>query len=133
MRRSIIEALTYPRILMTSQMDVGDCPMHRYFNPAHQSCQVCIQYEECIWLNSNDEFSVLLDKPMDVLFEAFVFSIEHVDAHVSSNKHNFRRCVCESCSWLRDARRLAWEYTSRPAMISGALSRQIDADSNDRS
>lgn len=109
MKRQIIEALTYPRILMMANLDLEECPQNSYFNPAHPSCQLCEQGEECHWLNQNDEFSVLASKPLQLLYEALQFSIEYVDAQSSRAKHNVRRCACESCHWVRKARRLAWD------------------------
>jgi len=110
MRQRFIEALTYPRMLMISLMDFNECPMNRYFNPGHESCQICEQGDECHWLNSNDEFSVLAEQPMDALVGAFVFSTDYVDAYISRQNHNPRRCACETCSWLRDAWHLIREY-----------------------
>jgi len=113
MRRKIIEALTYPRMLMMARMDLRDCPMHHYFNAAEEICRLCDQDKECRWLNSNDEFTVLAEQPMEVLFEAFSFSIDYVDAHVSRNGHNSRRCTCDTCLWVKDARHLARQYLGR--------------------
>ncbi len=110
MRRKIIEALTYPRMLMISRMDLQNCPMNLYFNAGNEICSSCDQDDECRWLNTNDEFTVLAEEPIEVLFEAFSFSIDYVDAHVTHRGHNFRRCTCESCCWVRDARHLARKY-----------------------
>ena len=112
MRRRIIEALTYPRILLLANLEVEECPQNRYFNPAHKACQHCEQGEECHWLNCNDEFSVLAQMPMETLFESLLFCIDYVDAQCSRIDHNVRRCVCDSCAWVRRARRLASEYRS---------------------
>ncbi len=109
MRRRIIEALTYPRMLLLANLDVEECPQNRYFNPAHPSCQHCDQGEECHWLNCNDEFSVLATKPIETLFESLLFGIDYVDAQCSHANHNVRRCACESCHWVRSARHLAWD------------------------
>ena len=110
MRRRIIEQLTYPRMLLLANLDVGECPQNRYFNPAHNACQRCEQGEECHWLNRNDEFSVLAQLPMKTLFESLSFCIDYVDAQNTRANHNVRRCACESCHWVRKARRLACEY-----------------------
>ncbi|GMR17184.1 MAG: hypothetical protein BMS9Abin32_246 [Gammaproteobacteria bacterium] len=120
MRRRIIESLTYPRILMIAQLDPGDCPLNRYFDAGHQRCRECEQGRECRWLSHNDEFSVLAEQPMERLFEAFSFSIDYVDAQVARQQHNFRRCVCDSCAWLRDARHLAREFKGHTATVPGA-------------
>jgi len=112
MRRRIIEALTYPRIMQLANLDGEKCPMHLIFNPASEGCQICEQGEECHWLNVNDEFSVLAEKPMDSLYESLLFCIDYVDAQCTYASHNVRRCACESCQWVKSARRLAIEYTN---------------------
>jgi hypothetical protein len=124
MRRQIIEALTYPRILLLANLGDDECPQNRYFNPAHPSCQHCDQGEECHWLECNDEFSVLALKPMGALYESLLFSIDYVDTQCSRANHNVRRCACESCHWVRKARRLAREYRNRtPQTTASALRR----------
>ena len=110
MRRRIIEALTYPRILLLANLEVEECPQNRYFNPAHRACQRCEQEKECHWLNCNDEFSVLAQMPMEMLLESLSFCIDYVDAQNTRAYHDVRRCACESCHWVRKARRLACEY-----------------------
>lgn len=122
MRRRIIEALTYPRILLLANLDLEECPQNRYFNPAHRACQHCEQGEECHWLNSNDEFSVLAEKPMEGLFESLLFCIDYVDAQNTHANHNVRRCACESCFWVRKARGLAWEFRSSRQVQQPAVS-----------
>jgi len=110
MRQRIIEALTYPRMLMTSLIDVDECPMHGYFDASVDACQVCDRGTECLWLNRHDEFSVLARKPVKSLFDALTFSMEFVDAYVTRDNHNARRCACETCLWLRETRYLVREY-----------------------
>ena len=110
MRQRIIEALTYPRMLMTGHLDEQNCPLNLYFDHEHESCQYCDKGKQCHWLNRNDEFSMLAKKPMDALIRTFEFSVDYVDAHVTRHHHNPRRCACESCTWLRDARHLVRQY-----------------------
>jgi len=113
MRRRIIEALTYPRMLMISRMDAQNCPLNLYYSADHRACQICDQGEECRWMNRNDEFSMLAQQPIEVLFEAFEFSIDYVDAHISRDGHNFRYCTCDSCTWAKNARYLALRYKGK--------------------
>jgi hypothetical protein len=119
MRRRIIESLTYPRMLMTSRISLQDCPLNRYFDTDARICQSCDQAEECRWLNSNDEFSILAEQPVEILFEALVFSIDYVDAHVSRRHHNYRRCTCETCTWVKEARHLARQYKGKSTIVVG--------------
>ena len=116
MRRLIIEALTYPRIMLLANLEADDCPQNRYFNPGHPRCQLCHQGEECHWLNCNDEFSVLAKKPIDKLHDALLFSIDYVDAQCSDQGHNVRRCACESCEWIRHARQISNQYINIKAL-----------------
>ena len=112
-RQRIIEALTYPRMLMTGQLDDQDCPLNFYYDHDHDSCRFCDRGEQCHWLNRNDEFSMLAKKPMDALIRTFEFSVDFIDAHVTRNNHNPRRCACASCMWLRDARHLVKEFEKK--------------------
>jgi len=113
MRTRFIEALTYPRMLMTAHIDIETCPMHGYFDKTLDACLVCEKGTECLWLNSHDEFSVLARKPIEALFEAFTFSIDYIDAYITRENHNPRRCACDTCDWLREARHLVREYKSQ--------------------
>jgi hypothetical protein len=58
-RQRIIEALTYPRMLMTGHLDEEGCPLNLYFDQDHESCRYCDKGDQCHWLNRNDEFSML--------------------------------------------------------------------------
>ena len=122
MRRRIIEALTYPRMLLSSLMDVSECPMNLYFESTHGACQACEQGTECQWLNHNDEFSVLAQQPMDALFQTFEYSIDYVDAYITRENHRPRRCVCDTCLWLREARQLVREYSNQATAVPRGLS-----------
>lgn len=126
MRQQILEALAYPRILVLANLDADECPQNLYFNPAHPACRDCHQGEECRWLNCNDEITMLSTKPVEELYESLLFCIDFVSAQCAHANHNVRRCACESCAWLRQARRLAWECgKSVPAV-------RLDLDSSAR-
>ncbi len=72
--------------------------------------------EECHRLNCDDEFTTVSQKPMETLYESLLFCIDYVDAHCTHAGHNVRRCACESCHWVRSARRVAsdYRYVRRP-------------------
>ncbi len=117
MRQRIIEALTYPRMVLMSNLEGEECTQNRLFNASHESCQACEQGDECQWLNINDEFSVLVQKPMDSLYASLDFCIDYVEACCSNAHHNVPRCACESCDWVRRSRRLAMEYRNMKAAL----------------
>ena len=110
MRRQIIEALTYPRIMVLANLNGEECSQHLLFNLAHEGCRSCEQGDECHWLNINEEFSILAQKSMDSLYESLRFCIDYVDSQCARASHNARWCACESCHWVRSARRLASDY-----------------------
>ncbi len=124
MRRRIIEALTYPRMMLLGNLDGEECPEQLYFNLAREGCQSCEQGMECHWLTINDEFRVLAQEPMDSLYGSLQFCIDYVDAQCTRASHNVRRCPCESCQWVRSARRLESDYRhkrrsrQRPILVS---------------
>jgi hypothetical protein len=110
MRQRILKALTYPRILVMSNLDGEECLQNLNFNPEQEACQRCEQGEACHWLNCNDELTVVSKKPMATLYESLLFCIDYVDAHCTHASHNVRRCACESCHWVRSAHRIASDY-----------------------
>jgi hypothetical protein len=110
MRQRIIEALTYPRMVLLANLEEENCPQNLYFNAEHEKCRYCEQGEECFWLNYNDKFSVLAQKPMQSLYESLQFCISYVDAQCTRACHNVRRCPCDSCEWIRSARQLVADY-----------------------
>ncbi len=110
MRRRIIEALTYPRMMLLDNLDGEECPEQLYFNPAREWCQTCEQGIECHWLTSNEEFRVLVREPIESLSKSLQFCIDYVNAQCVDASHNVRRCPCESCRWIKSARRLESEY-----------------------
>ena len=110
MRRRIIEALAYPRIMLLANLDGDECSEQLSFNPAGEGCRTCENGTECRWLNINDEFKVLAHAPMSSLYESLQFCIDYVDAQCTRQNHNARRCPCESCRWLRGARQLESDY-----------------------
>ena len=64
-------------------------------------------------MNLNDEMSNVSTKPVEALFESLLFCIDFVNAQCAYANHNVRRCDCESCEWLSQARRLTWEYNNQ--------------------
>jgi hypothetical protein len=110
MRQRIIEALTYPRMMLLANLEREQCPHNLQFDPLDQKCQLCEQGDECHWLTSNDEFSVLANKPLPQLLESLAFCIIYVDAACAHANHNTRYCACDSCQWVKSARRLVAQY-----------------------
>ena len=109
-RLRVMEVLNYPRMLLVANMDGEDCPQNLFFNPGHKACLWCRQGEECRWLNRNDDFSILAEISTKELIESLLFCIDYVDAQSTYANHDVRRCACDSCNWVKNARKLVSEY-----------------------
>lgn len=107
MKRTIIECLTYPRMVMLSHMDSEGCPLHLHFDPTHGICRSCNRALECRWLTDHNEFQALTEKPVQHLYEAMLFCIEYIESLSILGGHNVSRCACEYCDWSRDAKFLS--------------------------
>ncbi len=115
MRRTLIETLTYPRLVMLAEMDADNCPMHLFYVSGRPACRDCEKGTDCQWLLENDQFQFLAEQPLDKLHQAVRFCIDYIERKSSSEKHNTRRCVCDSCSWLRQAVQIDRDYRNKLA------------------
>ena len=102
----IIDALSYPRTVLRSCIEIESCPHDGVYDGQDGKCRTCHQWEQCEWLYSNEAFLALDKKPFPVILTALRDASEFLDAQVRLQEHNSRRCPCSSCAWLRDAQRL---------------------------
>lgn len=113
MRRRLIEALTYPRLLVLENMTFGDCPQDGQFEPSCDRCRNCGLGQECHWLSCLNNFDDLAHKPIHTLHASLLYSINLIDGHNQKKQHDSDVCTCESCSWIRDAQELSREFSNR--------------------
>ena len=106
MRKKIIEALAKSRVLVRDQVEWHDCIHAGHYSGQDTECQFCNFEFECQWLSRNDEFVVLEHKATKTLVDSLEFAETYVDAIITRRAHDRRTCQCESCCWLRHARRL---------------------------
>lgn len=117
MHQEIIDLLSYPRSLVLSQIGEEDCKKDAYFDPHDTDCTGCRHGQQCQWLFSNDGFIELSRKPVEDLVAALDFAISYVDHRFED--HNSRACACQSCQWLRAARRAMREVEWQHRRVSG--------------
>ena len=106
MRHTIIGMLAYPRSMARSSIGLEDCSHDGSYATDDQECLDCEFRHECRWLYRADEFADLEHRPLAALVEALDFAVEYVRARMTRAEHDFERCRCESCLWLRDSERL---------------------------
>ena len=110
MRRQLIEALTYPRLLVLKIIEDRDCPHNNLFEATSERCHQCDMNKECHWVSCLDEFADFADKPDYTINASLRYGIRLVESLHSELRHDETRCTCEPCSWVRDAQRLTQEF-----------------------
>lgn len=107
LKRTIIEHLTYPRMVMLAQMDADGCPLRLRYDSSHPGCPSCHDSRLCEWLTDHNEFQALSEKSTQHLYEAMLFCIDYIESLANLESHNVSRCACAHCAWFRDAKFLS--------------------------
>ena len=115
MRRQLIEALTYPRLLLLRIIEARDCPHDSLFEATSERCQDCDINRECHWATCLNDFADLSGKPVHTLNASLRYGIRLVEALNSELRHDETTCTCEACSWIRNAQRLTEEFDTHLA------------------
>ena len=110
MRHELIEALTYPRLLVQRIIDERDCPHDSLFEATSERCHNCDINSECHWLSCMNDFANFDGKPDHTLNASLRYSIRLVESMHSELRHDETTCTCEPCTWIRDAQRLTEEF-----------------------
>lgn len=106
MKAKVIATLAYPQSLVGGVQDLEECRHAGLFSSAARDCATCAQERECHWLYKNGEYAALEDKSLRELEDVLAFALGYVDSMVLQRQHNSSSCKCESCVWLRSARRV---------------------------
>jgi hypothetical protein len=110
MRRELIEALSYPRLLVQRIIDSRDCPHDSLFDATSERCHNCDINQECHWVSCLDDFADFDGKPSYLLNASLRYGIRLVESYHSELHHDETLCTCEACTWVRNAQRLTEEF-----------------------
>lgn len=110
MRRQMIEALTYPRLLVQKIIEERDCPHDNQFEATSERCHRCDIGRECHWVSCLDEFTDFADEPAYTINASLSYGIKLVESLRSEPHHAASLCTCETCCWVREAQRLTEEF-----------------------
>ncbi len=102
----MIEALSYPRLLVRRSIDRQDCPHASLFEATSDRCCNCDINRECHWVTCLDEFADFSGKPTYLINASLRYGVRLVETFHSELQHAESHCRCEACSWVRDAQRL---------------------------
>lgn len=109
MRRQLIEALTYPRLLVLRLIEEGNYPHKSLFEATEERCNHCDPKEECSWTSCMRDFRNFDNKTTESLSVSLREGIKLVEALHRELRHDETTCTCETCSWIRNAEHLTEE------------------------
>lgn len=115
MRRQLIEALTYPRLLILRIIDAQECEHDSLFDATSARCHHCSMDRECHWASCLNDFEDLRNKPVHTLNASLRYSVRLVEALHNRLRHDATACTCEACTWIRDSQRLIESFESNLA------------------
>lgn len=126
MRQQLIEAITYPRLLVLKIIEDRDCPHDSLFDALDERCFNCELNKECHWVRCLDDFADFEGKPDYTINASLRYGIRLVETLHKKSQHDDPACTCERCSWVREAKRLTEEFEQ-----SLAPNRYRDTPTND--
>ena len=91
MRRELIEALTYPRLLILKIIDAQDCEHDSLFQATSARCHHCSMGRECHWVSCLNDFEDLRNKPAHTLNASLRYSVRLVESLHDELRHDATR------------------------------------------
>ncbi len=110
MRRQLIEALTFPGILVRQLIEGGNYPHKSFFEATGERCHTCDGSGDCGWDKCLEDFVHRDDKSDEELADSLREGVKLVEALHSELRHDETTCTCETCSWIRNAEHLTEEF-----------------------
>jgi hypothetical protein len=110
MRRELIEALSYPRLLVQQIIDTRDCPHDSLFDATSERCHSCDINQQGHWVSCLNDFADFEGKPAYLLNASLRYGIRLVESMHDELHHDESTCNCEPCAWVRNAQRLTEEF-----------------------
>lgn len=96
----VASLLEYPRWMIERDVDFTDCSHGGKYDCDVAACVICRFGSACLWLNRHRTPSTM-GAPLDELIGALRGAVHYTQSTIT-HEHG---CHCETCAWLRDARR----------------------------
>jgi len=128
MRRQLMEALSYPAILVRQLVDGGGYPHASLFEATGERCHKCDADGACSWDNCLQDFRHFEDRSTEFLTETLREGIKLVEALQSELHHDETTCTCESCSWIRNAEHLVEEGEHHLPHVAPGVAARLDRE-----
>jgi len=113
MRRQLIEALSYPKLLVEKQIDERSCPHNSLFDATDERCHHCDLGRECHWVACLNEFDDFDGKASHTINASLRYGIKLVRELSDEPCQDEKTCTCEACTWIRESRRLTEAFDAR--------------------
>jgi hypothetical protein len=120
MRDRVVRALVYAREVLRDHVDWQTCAHAGQYCGEDVSCEYCYYGSECQWLCMNDECSALQLRTLEELQASLEFAVQLLHSRPAEIGHSQSTCHCDTCSWLRRAKRILAELERRSAAAPGA-------------
>lgn len=125
MRRQLIEAISYPALMVRQLVEAGNYPDRSLFEATGERCHKCSPDAPCTWDTCLKDFRRFEDESTQFLTETLREGIRLVEALHSELRHDETTCHCETCIWIRNAEHLVEESEhhlphAEPAMLAKA-------------
>ena len=128
MRQELIEALTYPRLLVKRLIEEHNYQHESLFAATGERCNHCTG-ENCGWETCFQDFRKFEEMPIDSLAASLREGIKLVESLYSELHHDETTCTCESCNWVRNAEHLTEECEHHLPHVESALQAQAHESS----
>ena len=108
MRHQLIEALTYPKLLVRQLIEEENFHHKNLFEAIGERCNHC-ESDDCGWEHCLQDFRQFDDMSTDELSVSLREGIRLVESLHSKLRHDETTCTCQTCNWIRNAEHLTEE------------------------
>jgi len=109
----MIEALSYPKLLVKKQIEERNCPHNSLFDATDERCHHCDLDRECHWVACLNEFDDFDGKANHTINASLRYGIKLVKELHDEPCPDEGTCTCEACTWIRESRRLTEAFDAR--------------------
>jgi hypothetical protein len=113
MRRELIEALSYPKLLVQKKIEARSCPHDGKFDSTDEQCHDCDVDQECHWVACLKEFDDFDGKANHTINASLRYGIKLVGKMHGELRHDETACKCEACIWVRESQSLTEAFDAR--------------------
>jgi len=128
MRRQLIEALTYPGLMVRQLIEESNYPHRSLYEAIGERCNKCSAGSDCSWATCLRDFSNYDEKSTEDLGEILREGIKFVESLHNELRHDETTCTCETCSWIRNAEHLTEECAHHLPHVEPAMHEQASGD-----